>query len=144
MAHPLKIAWKHPAEELLELYKREGDGQLARGWQALELWRQGERRIGVKQVIGMSHKTIQGWVRWYECGGIGELGWHRWGEPGDRKPAWGEEEKEKLLRRSAEGGFRTIGEAELGKKVLAKSLYAWFRKWWIRTQSSSCAGGEER
>ena len=81
---------------------------------------------------------FQRWVRWYEEGGLEELARHRLGGCGKRAPVWHEDQREALMRRAMEEGFRTIGEAmqgceaELGVEVKYSKLYYWFRKWELR------------
>ena len=54
--------------------------------------RRGERLKRVKEMVGAAHVTVQRWVRWYESGGLEEVGRHRLGsgvrsyEAGRRRP----------------------------------------------------------
>jgi len=134
MARPLKIAWKHPAEVFYQLYKQEVDKR----WQALWMLRRGERLKRAKELVGVAHVTIQRWVRWYEAGGLEEVGRHRLGSGVRPYEAWTLAQEQRLGEAVSEGRFRTIGEAmvwceqELGVVVSYKKLYDWFRRWGYR------------
>jgi hypothetical protein len=58
MSHPLKIAWKHPAETFHKFYREGKEAEIARRWQALWLLRQGrafeagESDSGAKPQVG--------------------------------------------------------------------------------------------
>jgi transposase len=128
MARPLKIAWKHPAEVFYQLYKQEVDARIAKRWQALWMLRGGERLKRVKEVVGVAHVRIERWVKWYEAGGIEEVGRHRLGSGAKRREVWTREQEQRLREAVSEGRFRTIGEAvawcrrELGVAVSYKKL----------------------
>jgi len=92
MARPLKIAWKHPAEEFYQLYKQEVDKR----WQALWMLRRGERLKRVKEVVGVAHVTVQRWVRWYEAGGLEEVARHRLGSEVRPYEAWTPAQEQRL------------------------------------------------
>jgi transposase len=89
----------------------------------------------VKEVVGVVHVTIQRWVRWYEAGGLEEVGRHRLDNGVMSYEAWTPVQGQRLWEAVSGGRFRTIGEAmawwekELGVKVSYKKLYYWFRRW---------------
>jgi len=77
-------------------------------------------------------------VKWYEAGGIEEVGRHRLGSGAKRREVWTREQEQRVGEAVSEGRFRTIGEAvawcrrELGVAVSYKKLYDWFRRWGYR------------
>ncbi len=102
------------------------------------LLRRGERLIRVKVVVGVIYWTIQRRVRWYEAGGIAEVGRHKSGSMKTHRQAWTAEQEAKLKEAVSEGRFRTVGEAVrwcaevLGIEVSEGKVYHWFRRWGYR------------
>ena len=95
--------------------------------------RRGERLIRVKGVVGVIHRTIQRWVRWYEAGGIEEVTRHRQSNWKTHRQAW-TAQQEARLRQAVEGGrFRTAGEVvRWYAEVPGIEAPDWLRRWRYR------------
>ena len=73
MVKRLKIEWAESADELEARYKKEK--QVERRTRLLALWhlRQGKRIDEVVQLLSVSYRTVQNWLRWYRHGGLEEV-----------------------------------------------------------------------
>ena len=84
---PLQIEWHESEAELYEHYRREKDSQRRMRRQALWQLRQGKSLGDVQQVVGISYRPLQRWVRLYRQGGLALVvqqtaaqivAWSRW------------------------------------------------------------------
>jgi transposase len=102
----------------------------------------------VKELVGVTHVTIQRWVRWYEAGGLEEVARHRLGSGVRPYEAWMPAQEQRLWEAVSEGRFRTIGEAvawcrrELGVAVWYKKLLRLVLALGLSEEGIAADGGE--
>lgn len=139
MGRALKVTWEESAEELYELYKGERDTERRKRAHALWLVRSGRPLTEAAELAGVSKRTLERWLSWYRRGGVEEVlrrvPGH--GAPGSSCRLDGEQ-LEELVRRVAEGQFRTYVEArdwvegEWGVTYEYKGMYALLRRLSVR------------
>ena len=84
-------------------------------------------------VVGVIHRTIQRWVRWYEAGGIEEVARHRRGNRKTHRQAWTAQQEARLRQAVEEGRFRTAGEVvRWCAEALGIEAPDWLRRWGYR------------
>ena len=109
----LHIPWQEDEITLFNLYRREQDPELRPRLHSLWLLRKGKPMGEVASLIGIHYRTLQRWIGWYRQGGVEEIRRHKNGGRQGRAPYLKEEELEKLLEKTRQGAFSTIGQAAL-------------------------------
>lgn len=90
----------HSPDELHDQYRQTPDARLARRIQAVWLARQGRTCPQIRDITGVSRRTIQQWIARYNRGGIDEL----LDKPRSGRPALLSTESEERLARRIEAG----------------------------------------
>lgn len=112
MSRSRAINW-HPRdteEELIKLYKSEGEVRLRTRFHALALLRQGFGIAEVVRILDVSERSVYRWISWYEKGGRFEMMAHRQGVGGGRPSLLDAEQRETLREKVASGFFLTARE----------------------------------
>ena len=112
MARRVGVEWAEGAEELRGRFVAVRDPARRARLQALWLVREGRGAAEAGRLAGVGGRTVERWLGWYRAGGLAEVrrrvpGHGATGAPG-RLTA---EQRAALLARTAEGAFRTYGEA---------------------------------
>jgi DNA-binding response OmpR family regulator len=71
--HPSIADWQESADELFEKYRYEKNVYRRTRLQALWQLRQGKSPGEVSELVGVSYRTLQRWIRWYREGGLDEV-----------------------------------------------------------------------
>lgn len=131
MTRRVGVEWAEGAEELRRRFAAEPDAARRKRLQALWLVREGRGVAEAGRLAGVGGRTVERWLGWYRAGGLAEVlrrvpGHGARGAPGRLT----EEQRAALLARSAEGAFRTYGEArawvaaEFGVAYTYQGMYA--------------------
>lgn len=65
-----KIAWEESPDELKALYEAENHPVLKPRMQALWLLAEGKQVYEVAEMLDMSYRAVERWIRWYKDGGV--------------------------------------------------------------------------
>ena len=90
------VADHHAIDELRSLARVESDPRMVLRLHAVALAKSGKTAPDVAAEVGYSRRGVQGWIHWYNRGGIEEL--RNEGGQG-RKPTLSEQDREKLKQR---------------------------------------------
>ena len=107
----LRVTWEvaDTAERLHRAYRAEDEGAVRMRLQALWLLRRGAAVGAAADAVGVSYRTVQRWVRWYEAGGLAAVRAHRQGGPGPRARL-SAAQQEQVAAEVATGRFRSAAE----------------------------------
>ncbi len=106
------IEWGESAEELYEWYRGAGDVEERKRLQALWRVRRGESEVDAARQAGVGRRTLVRWLSGYREGGLAEVLRRVPGHGAQGKPHYlSVAQKRKLVKRCAQGQFRTTGEA---------------------------------
>lgn len=112
----LMIEWQEDEARLYQLYRTEAQAELRTRWHALWLLRQGRSVRETAQVVGVHHRTVREWLRWYREGGIAAIRQHRRGNRQGRKPFLTAEQCARLIEQAGQGTFLSIQAARFWVK----------------------------
>ena len=135
---PLEIEWQESEIELKTLYNKEVHAGKRVRLHALWLLRKGKRLSEISDVLDVSYRTLQRWVRWYREGGLPEVLDRTNGRGGGQLSYLSDEQKSLLRAKVDEGAFRTGEEAtewiesQWGIRYKAGSIYSLFRQMGIK------------
>ena len=90
------VADHHAIDQLRSLARVESDPRMVLRLHAIALAKSGKTAPDVAAEVGYSRRGVQGWIHWYNRGGIEEL--RNEGGQG-RKPTLSEQDQEKLKQR---------------------------------------------
>ena len=90
------VADHHAIDELRSLARVESDPRMVLRLHAIALAKSGKTAPDVAAEVGYSRRGVQGWIHWYNHGGVEEL--RNEGGQG-RKPTLSEQERERLKQR---------------------------------------------
>ncbi len=107
----LNIKWQEDETTLYRLYRTEPEAELRSRWQVW-LLHQGRSIKETAQVVGVHHRTVREWLRWYREGGIAAIREHRQGNRQGRKPFLTAEQCAQWVEQTAQGTITTIGEGQ--------------------------------
>jgi transposase len=109
---PLKVEWRHSAEELYERYQQEKDVERRKRLQAMWNLREGKTITETHRQVGVSYRTVQRWVKWYQEDGLERMLSRTPGHGAQGGQAWLNPIQQKaLVAKVNTGAFRTVWEA---------------------------------